>query len=131
MPVEIDDPDTKAAEPPNIPEEFKTEIRKRVDNLYSTAMVVGVLDTNGASYFSYGTLDLDRGGAVNEDTVFEIAGVSKTFTGTLLADMAERGELSLTNLIQDYLPAGYIAPVYGTKQIGISFTHLATSRLYG
>ncbi|MHC1765084.1 MAG: serine hydrolase [Verrucomicrobiia bacterium] len=119
-------PSASAAEPPVIPEEIKTEIRKRVDNLYSTALVVGVLDTNGVSYFSYGTLDPDQGGTVNEDSLFFVGGQCKTFTATILADMAERGELSLTNLIQDYLPAGWVSPTYGIKQIGINFLHLAS-----
>jgi hypothetical protein len=101
-------------------------LRAHLPNLYATAMVVGVLDTNGASYFSYGTLDPDRGGAVNEDSLFYVGGLCKTFTTTILADMAERGELSLADLIQDYLPAGRIAPVYGTQQSGINFTHLAS-----
>lgn len=119
---------TNAAEPPGIPEEIKTEIRNRVDNLYSTAMVVGVLDANGASYFSYGTLDPDRGEAVNEDSLFFVGGQCKTFTATILADMVERGELSLTDPIQNYLPASRIAPVYGTEQIGINFLDLAAHR---
>lgn len=117
-----------AAEPPTIPEETKAEIRKRVDNLYSTAIVAGVLDPNGVSYFSYGTMDLDQGGTVNEDTLFQIAGLTKTFTTTLLADMAERGEVGLTNLIQEYLPVDVPAPVYGPNQIGITLLHLATHR---
>lgn len=117
-----------ATEPPAIPEATQVEIRKRVDNLYSTAIVAGVLDANGSSYFSYGTMDLDRGGAVNEDTLFQIAGLTRTFTATLLADMAERGEVNMTNLIKNYLPAGYSAPVYGSSKTGINLLHLATHR---
>ncbi|MHC1767713.1 MAG: S8 family serine peptidase [Verrucomicrobiia bacterium] len=73
-------------EPTTIPEEIKTEIRKRVDNYYSTAMVVGIMDSNGASYFSYGTLDPDGGKTVTEDSLFYVGGECKKFTTTILAD---------------------------------------------
>lgn len=111
-----------------IPEAVKAEIRKRVDNHYSSAMVVGLMDTNGTSFYSYGTLDPNGEAPVDEDSLFEIGSITKTFTATLLADMAERGELALTNLIQDYLPAGVTAPVYGAQRIPITLTHLSAHR---
>ena len=120
--------ETHAADSPLIPEEIKAEIHKRVDLLYSTAIVVGVSDTNGTSFYSYGSRDLEGGGAVNEDTIFEIAGVSKVLTATLLSDMAMKGELSLTNLIQDYLPSGRMGPVFGAEQTGLRFLDLATHK---
>jgi len=61
---------------------------------------------------------------VDENTLFEIGSVTKVFTTTLLADMAERGELELTNAIQLYLPEGIQAPTRSGR--AITLTHLAS-----
>jgi len=112
------------AQLPVVPEDVKTTVRQRVDYGYCPGIVVGLMNTNGSTYFSYGSVDLDGGAGVDENTLFEIGSVTKVFTATLLADMAERGELELTNAIQSYLPDGITAPTWPGREI--SLTHLAT-----
>ena len=46
---------------------------------------------------------------VTGDTVFEIGSVTKVFTALLLADMARRGEVKLTDPVAKYLPASVAA----------------------
>lgn len=46
----------------------------------------------------------------NETTLFEIGSVSKVFTGTLLADMVLKGEVSLVQPAQSLLPSGVQMP---------------------
>jgi CubicO group peptidase (beta-lactamase class C family) len=41
---------------------------------------------------------------------FELGSISKAFTGVLLAEMAERGEVSLDDSVQQHLPAGATMP---------------------
>jgi CubicO group peptidase (beta-lactamase class C family) len=41
---------------------------------------------------------------------FEIGSISKAFTGVLLSEMAERGELSLDDTVQQHLPPGVKMP---------------------
>src|ERR1019366_1761572 len=79
---------------------------------------------NGVSFYSYGSRDIDRDDPVDENTVFEIGSITKTFTTLLLSDMVLRGELALTNLLQDFLPAGVQAPKYGDQAIQLA--HLAS-----
>ena len=112
------------AQLPVVPEDVKTTVRQRVDYGYCPGIVVGLMNTNGSTYFSYGSVDLDGGPAVDEKTLFEIGSITKVFTTTLLADMAQRDELELTNAIQSYLPAGITAPTWPGREI--SLTHLAT-----
>lgn len=112
------------AEPPVVPEDVRTAVQQRVDYGYCPGLVVGLMSTNGSSYFGFGSTDLDKGQAVDENTLFEIGSITKVFTTTLLADMAERGELKLTNAIQDYLPDGIEAPTRSGRVI--TLTHLAT-----
>lgn len=111
-------------EPPTIPANVQAEIRKRVDHRYSVAMIAGVFDTTGAAYFSYGTRTIEGGEPVDENTVFEIGSITKTFTTLLLADMVERGELALTNLVRDFVPEDIHVPQYGNR--AITLTHLAS-----
>lgn len=124
-------PSGARATPPVIPEDVQVHVRQRVDYGYCPGVAVGVMSTNGASYFCYGFADLDGGAAVSERTLFEIGSVTKVFTTTVLADMAERGELGLTDGIQGSLPSGVTAPTRAGKVI--TLTHLAahTSGLPG
>ena len=52
--------------------------------------------------------------------------ITKLFTGILLAEAVNAGEVRLTDPIQAYLPEGIQAPAY--KQIPISLVNLATHR---
>lgn len=59
-------------------------------------------------------------------SVFEIGSINKTFTGTLLADMAARGEVALEDPISKYLPEGVAAP--SLNGVEVTLLHLATHR---
>jgi CubicO group peptidase (beta-lactamase class C family) len=110
--------------PPVVPEDVKTAVRQRVDYGYCPGLVVGLMNTNGSTFFKYGSTELDNGWPVDENTLFEIGSVTKVFTTTLLADMVQRGELELTNAIQPYLPEGIEAPTRSGR--AITLTQLAT-----
>ncbi len=86
-----------------------TDIRKilsdRIDKDHqSLGIVVGVIDATGRRVVSYGTFDRDGKRTIDGDTVFEIGSITKVFTALLLADMAERGEVALTDPVSKYLP---------------------------
>lgn len=51
------------------------------------------------------------------NTVFEIGSITKAFTGTLLAEMASRGEVRLDDPISKYLPKSVTVPTRNGKQI--------------
>jgi len=53
----------------------------------------------------------------DERTVFEIGSVSKVFTGTLLADMMIKGEISLGQPAQTLLPSGVKMPRSASRSI--------------
>src|SRR5207247_418034 len=67
--------------------------------------------------------------AVNGDSVFEIRSVSKVFTATLLADMVERGEVSLSDPISKYLPTSLKTPTRNGKEITLLDLSTQTSGL--
>ncbi|QYF73704.1 serine hydrolase [Cryobacterium sp. PAMC25264] len=56
-----------------------------------------VIDADGVTYGGLGA---------DETTVFEIGSITKTFTALLLAQAVERGEVTLTDPVGDYLDLG-------------------------
>lgn len=112
------------AQLPAISSDVKAAVQKLVGYGYCPAIIVGVLNTNGTAYFGYGRLALDDERTPDENTLFEIGSITKAFTTTLLADMAQKGELNLTDPVQAHLPTEVQAPKRSGKEI--TLTHLAT-----
>lgn len=74
------------------------------------------------AYLARGVRDAQRGGAVDERTVFEIGSVTKVFTALLLADQVVAGNVELEQPLQELLPDVRI-PVRGRP---ITLADLAT-----
>jgi CubicO group peptidase (beta-lactamase class C family) len=92
----------------------------RVDQSRRAAgIVAGVIDANGRHVTAAGRLSLDRPGAVDGDTIFEIGSTTKVFTSLILADMVERGEVKLDTPVADLLPAGMKFPSKGGRNISL------------
>jgi len=77
-------------------------------------------------YLNYGTAFKDSEIAVDSRTVYELGSITKLFTGILLAEAVNGGNVKLTDPIQAYLPTGIQAPSY--KDIPITLVNLATHR---
>src|SRR4051812_8369022 len=91
-------------------------VHERVDTGRSTGIVAGMVFPDGSTRFvAYG--DAGGGARLDENSVFEIGSVTKTFTGTLLADMVERGQVSLTDPVAGLLPPEASVPSRGGRQI--------------
>ena len=92
--------------------QHRVEVEKR-----DVGIVVGIVDEHGSGIVSYGKLDNGTDQEVNGDTLFEIGSVTKTFTGLLLQDMVECGEMKLDDPVAKYLPELVKMPTYDGKQI--------------
>jgi CubicO group peptidase (beta-lactamase class C family) len=112
-----------------ISEEVKDNIKSRVENSINTGIVVGVISSNGITYYSYGLKSLVTKEVVDENSVFEIGSISKTFTGILLADMVIKGDLNLDDPLQDLLPEGITAPTRNGESIKLFHLSNHTSSL--
>lgn len=91
-------------------EDIIENIKSRVDNGLIAGIAIGVITPEGTSYFNYGVKSLETKEHVDENTVFEIGSITKTFTGVLLANEVVNGKLSLDTPLQDLLPEGIKAP---------------------
>ncbi len=85
-------------------------------------IVVGVLEPAGRRVVSAGS---GVGAAFDGTTLFEIGSISKVFTALILADMVNKGEVSLDDPAAKYLPSGHKMPERGRA---ITLRDLSTHR---
>ena len=89
-----------------------------------TSVSIGILK-DGIAYTShYGELDPGKGNSPNDETIYEIASVTKTMTGTLVAQAVVDGKLNLDDDIRKYLNNDY--PNFQYKNEAITIRHLIT-----
>ncbi len=112
-----------------IPESIKSKVRENVDKGLNVGLVVGIVAPCGSEFYAYGTTMLDGGQPVDENTIFDIGSIGKTFTAILLADMVGRGEVALDDPIEKYLPKSVKAPAYNGRSITLVDLATQTSGL--
>lgn len=84
--------------------ELRALLQSRVDEGGAVGIVVGLLEADGKTrVVSVGSAG-EGARPLGPQTVFEIGSIAKAFTGTLLADMARREEVSLADPVARYLP---------------------------
>ncbi len=111
--------------PFEITDDIKHQIKTLVDNDTNAAIVIGLVDSNGTQFYGYGkTSNATNATVVNEDTIFDIGSITKTFTTTILADMVNEGIFKLEDPIENYLPSTVKVPMY--KEHKITLEDLAT-----
>lgn len=67
-------------------------------------MSISILADDEVFYFSSGYADRENGLSASENTLYELASVSKAFTGMGILLLEEQGLLSMTDNVQKYLP---------------------------
>jgi CubicO group peptidase (beta-lactamase class C family) len=119
-----------------IPPPVKDFILNQIVNKSKSAIVVGFVDPNGTSVYSFGNFtakgENDNNNAsipANENTIFRIGSITKTFTTLLLADMVKQGTVKLDDPIEKYLPANVKVPEYNGKKITLEDLATHTSGL--
>ena len=119
------------AEPAHIQKIIDDRVKARL----APAIVVGIVRKDGSKeFYSAGKLKAGATKKVDENTIFEIASISKVFTTLLMAQMEEQGDLKFSDHAQSFLPAGVTMPVKEgipnrsgeTPITHITLEHLAT-----
>lgn len=67
-------------------------------------VIVGVRSSSGTWTSGYGVADLVSRTPVDPDSYSRIASVTKSFVGTVILQLAQEGDLSLDDPIDDYVP---------------------------
>src|SRR5436190_1587750 len=111
-------------------DEVKSILQDRIERAKrSVGMVVGLVDDKGTRVISFGKPSLDGKQSLDGNSIFEIGSVTKVFTATLLADMVERGEVSLNDPISKYLPRTVKTPTRDGKETTLLDLSTQTSGL--
>lgn len=90
-------------------------IDARIAQRPGEGIAVGVLDRSGRRIVARGPGG--KAAPFGDRTVFEIGSMSKIFTALLLADMVVKGEVSLDDPAEKYLPAGAKMPERNGRKI--------------
>ncbi len=102
-------------------------LRDRVNVRKETVGIgVAIVTPDAQTFHTFGALCNGGGSPVAPQTLFRIASATKAFTGMLLADMVNRGEVSLDDPVAKYLPSHVTVPQRNGK--AITLRHLATHR---
>lgn len=90
-------------------------------------VAVGLMDRDGERTWGFGITNVEHPLAVDADTVFEIASITKTMTATVAARSAAEGRLDLDAPVRRYLPEFRVADagVSGRVTVRDLFTHTA------
>jgi CubicO group peptidase (beta-lactamase class C family) len=101
-----------------MPNVDQRQISARVDEILNrwpaVGLVAGVVRDGSAEFFyRHGLADIDGNTPVNEDTVFRIGSITKTFTAVAVMQLWERGLVDLDAPANDYLHAYRLVPANG------------------
>lgn len=102
-------------------------VKPLIEDNKNLAIVVGVItkDTDYPWMYFYGKTNKEDNTKPDENTVFEIGSVTKTFTTTMLVMLEREGKMSINDLVQNYLPDSVtIHNFTSTEQVKL--LHLAT-----
>lgn len=98
-------------------EDLGLMLRYLVEDGETPGIVLGVIDPDGSTrVVHYGEAG-PGAPPLGPRSAFEIGSITKTFTAALLADMVRRGEMSLDDPVQKYLPAGATMPTWEGRDI--------------
>jgi CubicO group peptidase (beta-lactamase class C family) len=111
-------------------------LRTRTDSVIHTAVTtffaqpchvglsLALLDHDASRFYDYGTTSKDRQRLPTRHTIYEIASITKTFTGSLVAKALLDGRMDLDADIRTYLTESYPNLEYHGQ--GITLRHLST-----
>jgi D-alanyl-D-alanine-carboxypeptidase/D-alanyl-D-alanine-endopeptidase len=88
-----------------------------IDEKKEIGIVVGLMIGNQRKILTYGKPGNRGSQRLDGDSVFEIGSITKPFTGILLAEMVERGEVNFSDPIRFYLPNTVNTPKYQEQEI--------------
>lgn len=89
--------------------ELSNKIRELMNELRIPGVAVGVYNGGDVSTQGYGVTNVDHPLPVNDDTLFQIGSITKTFVGIMAMMLVEEGKLDLDEPIRTYLP-GFKVP---------------------
>lgn len=124
---------SKQKEAPKSIDKVQVAMDKNADSLLLdskiNAVSIGVYKDGKKHTAHYGELDKGKNNIPTNETIYEIASVSKTFTGVLVANAVLEGKLALDDDIRKYLKEDFKNFEYNGEPIRIKHLLTHTSRM--
>jgi serine-type D-Ala-D-Ala carboxypeptidase/endopeptidase len=98
--------------------------KQLIEEEKAVGFVVGIFADGKEQVFAYGKTEKGSEKVPDNKTVFEIGSVTKTFTGILLAEAIQAGQMKLDDLVQKHLPEKVTMPEFEKQPITLE--HLVT-----
>ena len=107
--------------------ELSSKIRELMKELGIPGVAIGVYNGGDVSTQGYGVTNIDHPLPVDDDTLFQIGSITKTFVGTMTMMLVEEGKLDLDTPVQTYLPEFKVPDDEASSNATIRhlFTHTA------
>ncbi|MBN2878316.1 MAG: beta-lactamase family protein [Clostridia bacterium] len=87
------------------PDSLEAFLDNKMKKMGVAGLAFAVVDGEEISeFYSYGYADIANKTPINEDTIFQMASVSKTVTGTAIMQLSEAGKIDIDTDINEYLP---------------------------
>ncbi len=115
---------TAGNEPEALFAELDAFIARRMGELGVPGAAVGVIAGDREHAAGFGVTNVDHPLPVDTDTLFQIGSTTKTFTGTAIMRLVERGTLDLDAPVREYLPEFRVADP--EVSAGVRLRHLLT-----
>lgn len=107
----------------DLSEALRLSIQQRIDEGYHLSTIIGVMDAEGVRYYSFGQLSLSSDAKPDENSIYEIGSITKTFTAILFSDLFLKKELSMDDSLQTLLPGSNIS---SQENNPVTLKHLLT-----
>ncbi|MFI7598102.1 serine hydrolase domain-containing protein [Actinoplanes sp. NPDC049681] len=97
-------PSAPAGAAPSALRELEQKIRDGMARYAIPGVALGVIHRGREYVRGFGVTNVDDPSPVDGDTVFRVGSTTKTFTGTAVMRLVERGRLDLDRTVRSYLP---------------------------
>ncbi len=87
-----------------------------LEDSHAHALSIGIIKNGKTEFYNFGSLTAENSSKPTPQNIYEIGSITKTFTASLLVQMAEEGLVKLDDPISKYLPKG-ICDFEGDKVI--------------
>jgi CubicO group peptidase (beta-lactamase class C family) len=104
--------------------EFTDFVANRVAELQIPGVAIGIIAGDREYASAFGVTNVDHPLPVGSDTLFQIGSITKTFTGTAIMRLVERGRLDLEAPVRTYLPDFRVADKEVSREVRLR--HLVT-----
>jgi CubicO group peptidase (beta-lactamase class C family) len=95
----------------------------------SCGLTIGIYKEGKSNFYNYGETERGNKALPNENSIYEIGSITKTFTGIILAKALLEKKIHLKDDIRKYLPGQFPNLNYGGKPITVEHLANHTSRI--